>query len=186
MADKEIGDLTSGGAAASGDHVHVVRSSNSRDATLGDAAGKNVGTTSGTVAAGDDSRLRDLASAATLRTGTDTTSALGVANLVSAVNMASLSDAATITVNFANILGAAKVTIAGNRSLGAPSNGKDGFSFLIQVKASGATRTLTLNAAYQLEANAEVGPYSITTSETLVIVGYFDGTTPNVTGILRF
>lgn len=35
MADKEINDLTDGGAAAAGDLVHVVRSGNSRKATIG-------------------------------------------------------------------------------------------------------------------------------------------------------
>lgn len=40
MADKEINDLTNGGAAQTGDLVHVVRSGNSRKVALGDAAGK--------------------------------------------------------------------------------------------------------------------------------------------------
>lgn len=53
MADKEIDDITSGGAAAAGDKVHVFRSPNSREVTLGDAAGKSVGTGAGSVAAGD-------------------------------------------------------------------------------------------------------------------------------------
>lgn len=42
MADKEIPDMTDGGAAASGDLVHVVRGANSRKVALGDAAGKNI------------------------------------------------------------------------------------------------------------------------------------------------
>ncbi len=53
MADKEINDLTDGGAVASGDVGHVVRGANSRKATFGDAAGKSIGTTSGDVAAGN-------------------------------------------------------------------------------------------------------------------------------------
>lgn len=53
MADKEIPDLTSGGAAAAGDVVHAFRTPNSRKATLGDASGKSVGTGSGDVAAGN-------------------------------------------------------------------------------------------------------------------------------------
>lgn len=57
MADKEITDITSGGAATSGDLVHAVRGANSRSVTLGDAAGLNVGTGVSTVAAGDDSRF---------------------------------------------------------------------------------------------------------------------------------
>lgn len=42
MADKEINDLTSGGAAASADIAVVDRGGNSRQITLGDAAGKDV------------------------------------------------------------------------------------------------------------------------------------------------
>lgn len=42
MADKELSDLTSGGAATTGDVVHVLRGPNSRKATLGSAAGKNI------------------------------------------------------------------------------------------------------------------------------------------------
>jgi hypothetical protein len=53
VADKEISDLTSGGAATTGDKVHAFRTPNSRGVTLGSAAGKDVGTGSGTVAAGD-------------------------------------------------------------------------------------------------------------------------------------
>ncbi|RUT32655.1 hypothetical protein EMQ25_05780 [Arsenicitalea aurantiaca] len=86
MADKTIPDLTDGGAPQAGDQVHVFREPNSRRATLGTAAGaassdfatatqggkadtavqpedlgnsasRDVGTTTGTVAAGDDSRI---------------------------------------------------------------------------------------------------------------------------------
>lgn len=62
MADKHIDGeepkLTDGGAAATGDRVHAARPAgggafNSRAVTLGDAAGKDVGTGAGTVAAGD-------------------------------------------------------------------------------------------------------------------------------------
>lgn len=68
MADKEINDLTDGGAAASGDLAHVVRSGNSRKVALGNAAGKDTGTASGTVAAGDDARITGAAAAAMLMT----------------------------------------------------------------------------------------------------------------------
>jgi hypothetical protein len=53
MADLEISGLTDGGAAQDGDLVHAVRGVNSRKVEMGDAAGKNVGTGSGQVAAGD-------------------------------------------------------------------------------------------------------------------------------------
>lgn len=78
MTDKALTDLPDGGAATSGDVIYVVRSGNSRKAafptladvattgdygdldntpTLGGAAALDVGTTAGTVAAGNDSRI---------------------------------------------------------------------------------------------------------------------------------
>lgn len=71
MADKEIPGITSGGAAASGDVVHAFRTPNSRGVTLGNAAGKSTGTTAGTVAAGDDSRITGAIQASLLTTRGD-------------------------------------------------------------------------------------------------------------------
>jgi hypothetical protein len=56
MADVKISDLTDGTAAATGDLIEVERPGTpnvSRRVPLGDAAGKDVGTSAGTVAAGD-------------------------------------------------------------------------------------------------------------------------------------
>lgn len=78
MADKALTDLPDGGAATNGDVIYVVRDGNSRKAAfptladvattgdygdldntppLGGAAALDVGTSAGTVAAGDDSRI---------------------------------------------------------------------------------------------------------------------------------
>lgn len=103
MADKTIPDLTDGGAPQAGDLAHVVRGPNSRKVALGTAAGsatadfatatqggkadtavqpgdlgnsasRNVGTTAGTVAAGDDSRITGaVPSSRTLTAGTGLT-----------------------------------------------------------------------------------------------------------------
>src|SRR5689334_360768 len=107
MADKEIPDLTSGGAAAAGDVVHAFRTPNSRKVTLGGAAGLSVGTGAGTVAAGNDSRLADastsakgiveLATAAEFRAGTDTGRPPVVSEVWSAAGFVTITDGATLT-----------------------------------------------------------------------------------------
>lgn len=97
----------------------------------------------------------------------------------------SLTDAATIAVNL-NTGYDFTVTIAANRNLGAPSNVRHGKKGIIWVSASGATRTLTLNGAWVLEADAEEGPYEIATTERLGICYACDDSTVRVTGILRF
>ena len=55
----DIDDLDDGGAAESGDMVRAIRGSGLVKITLGGAAGLDVGTSAGTVAAGDDARLSD-------------------------------------------------------------------------------------------------------------------------------
>lgn len=60
MVDVKISDLTDGAPIATGDLIEIERPGSpsvSRKATLGDAAGKNIGATAGTVAAGDDARF---------------------------------------------------------------------------------------------------------------------------------
>lgn len=264
MADKEISGLTSGGAAQSGDHVHAKRGANSRDVTLGGAAGLDVGTGSNTVAAGNDSRITgaiassilttrgdmirrgasaperfakgtqyqvltggatdvewgainlaqasavtgvlpaanlpdasttaegvvELATAAEYRTGTDTTRALGVSEVWSAAQLAVLTDGANIAVDLAagfNFGGASNAILGlgGNRTLDAPSNAKSGQCGILWFGAVTSTRTLTLNAAWNLCTGVEVGPYSITTSQLLGVAYAIYGTTVNVTAIIR-
>lgn len=260
MADKEISGLTSGGAAVAGDKVHAFRTPNSRQVTLGGAAGLSVGTTAGTVAAGDDSRITgaipssllttrgdiirrgaaaaerlakgtqyqvlqagandpewaalnlaqaaavtgilpaanlpdastgakgiaEQATAAEYRAGTDTTRFIGVAEAWAAAVPISLTDAATIALDFGSFLNFAVCTLAGNRALGDPTNVKAGQPFILGFIGSGSTRTLTLHSDFQVAAGVEVGPYSITTTQWLYICGFAHGDGfLRVTGIVR-
>lgn len=136
-----------------------------------DAAHLPIGTTSGTVAAGNDSRMTNArtptAHASTHYTGgTDalTPTNIGAANsththaagdLVSGTiayarlpvaATVSLTDAATIATNASqgNLF---RVTIAGNRTLAAPSSPTDGQMCTWEIMASGADRTLTLTTS---------------------------------------
>lgn len=115
--------------------------------TLGSAAALNVGTTAGTVAAGDDARLRDLASTAEIR----------AKNAAKPITMGGAADAAApvaktwtgaVTVDFAEFTGALVVTGTGNVTLGAVSNAKPGTSGTFEFLHSGAARTIAVNATY--------------------------------------
>jgi hypothetical protein len=66
----------------------------------------------------------------------------------SATAVVALVDAATVAVDMATFLNAS-LTIAGNRTLGAPSNTKVGQSGCIKVTASGSTRTLAKHSSYK-------------------------------------
>ena len=84
-------------------------------------------------------------------------------------------------------LGTKTVTVpmSGNRTLSAPTNAKSGQKGILWFAASISTRTLTLNAAWNLMTGVEAGPYSITTAQTLGIAYVVRGTTVYVTAILR-
>lgn len=101
-----------------------------------------------------------------------------------------LTDGATIAVDFAlgyDFGGAsnAPLLLGGNRTLSAPSNALNGKKGILWLGATGATRTLTLNAAWNLATGVEAGPYSITTSQTLGVAYVILGTTVIVTAIVR-
>ncbi len=105
-------------------------------------------------------------------------------------NLAVLTDAATISVDFNagydfGGVSDAALALAGNRTLGAPTNVRNGKKGILWFTASGSTRTLTLNAAWVLASGVEVGPYSITTSQTLGVAYVCRGTNVVVTGIVR-
>lgn len=105
-------------------------------------------------------------------------------------DLAVLTDGATIAVDMNNgydFGGASNAALAlgGNRTLGAPSNVRNGKKGILWFTASGSTRTLTLNAAWTLVTGVETGPYSITTSQTLGIAYVCRGTTVYVTSIIR-
>lgn len=111
MADKTIGNLTAASTPLSGDELlEVEQGGNSRKATISDLVAPLVGTTAGTVAAGDDSRitgaaqkssnLSDLASASTAfgnikQSATD--SVTGVVELAVASEIRAASGAQVVT-----------------------------------------------------------------------------------------
>lgn len=105
-------------------------------------------------------------------------------------DLAVLTDAATIAVNINNgyDFGAASnapLALGGNRTLGAPTNVRNSKKGVLWFTATGATRTLTLDAAWILFDGVEVGPYSITTSQLLGVAYVCRGTTVEITNILR-
>ncbi len=101
-----------------------------------------------------------------------------------------LTDGATIAVNFNNGFdfgGAsnAVLLLGGNRTLSAPTNARNSKKGILWFGATGATRTLTLDAAWNLATGVEAGPYSITTSQELGVAYTTRGTTVIVTAIVR-
>jgi hypothetical protein len=101
-----------------------------------------------------------------------------------------LTDATTIAVDMAagmDFGGASNAALAlsADRALGAPSNVRNGKKGILWFGAAGATRTLTLNAAWKLMKDVETGPYAIPTTEELGVAYAVRGSTVWVTGILR-
>jgi hypothetical protein len=134
--------------------------------------------------------VSEFSTAAEFRTGTDTARSLVVSEVWSAAAISALTDGASIAVNLANGFdfgGASNAALAlgGNRTLSAPTNAKSGQKGILWFTASISTRTLTLNAAWNLMTGVETGPYSITTAQTLGIAYVVRGTTVYVTAILR-
>jgi hypothetical protein len=99
-------------------------------------------------------------------------------------SLVSLTDGATIALDFDTGYDFA-VILGGNRTLGAPTNARSGKKGIVWASATGAARTLTLNAAWVLATGVEAGPYSITTSQVLGIAYAIRGTIIVVTGIVR-
>jgi len=134
----------------------------------------------------------ELATDAETQTGTDTARAVTPANITAkeattaqyrantadrilttdqvwaGADFVALSDAATVTVNFSTSWNFS-LALGGNRTLGNPSNTKNGQCGCISVTASSSTRTLDLGANWKPVIGLEAAPYSITTSETLEI-----------------
>lgn len=133
------------------------------------------------------SGILELATSAEFRTGTDTARALGVAETWAGAAYVALTDAATIATDFSTFLSLASCALGGNRTMGNPSNEKVGQFFVFKFTAVTSTRTLTLHADYVLGVGVEAGPYSITTSETLLVCGFVDATSVlRVTSVIRF
>lgn len=96
----------------------------------------------------------DASAASDIRTGTSTAKVVTPKSLYDASAFMSLTDASTIAVDLATFLNA-KVTIGGNRTLGAPSNAKEGQSGVIKVTQDGTgSRTLAYNSAYKFAGGA--------------------------------
>lgn len=107
----------------------------------GDSATKDVGTTAGTVAAGDDSRFTDARAPLT--------------NIVNAYTKQqyftqyTLTDGATISWD-ADLAQSATVTLAGNRTLANPTNLHAGATYLLLVKQDATgSRTLAYGSNYK-------------------------------------
>ncbi len=95
-----------------------------------------------------------------------------------------LTSAASITANFGTFIDSeCAMTVDG--ALAAPSGVKNGQKGVMWFTASGATRTLTLNAAYLLMTGVEAGPYAITTTQLLGVAYVARGGSIYVTSVLR-
>jgi hypothetical protein len=88
------------------------------------------------------------------------------------------------TVSLATFIDS-ETSLTANRTIAAPTNVKNGQKGVMWFTSSGATRTLTLNAAYLLMTGVEVGPYSITTAQLLGLAYVCRGGNVYITSVLR-
>jgi hypothetical protein len=143
---------------------------------LGGAAVLSVGTTAGTVAAGDDARLSDT------RTPTDAT--VTSAKLTGSITfpartipkVVALTDAATIATD-ASLGNHFTVTLAGNRTLGNPTNPVDGqmVLYVIRQDATGS-RTLAFGADFRATTDVALPTLSTAAAKTDYIGFRYNGT----------
>jgi len=101
-----------------------------------------------------------------------------------------LTDASTITVNFASGFnfggsGNQPLALGGNRILGNPSNVKNGQSGVLWFTATGSTRTLTLGNSWWLCDGVETDPFSISVGALLGVAYVCMGSYIYVSGIIR-
>jgi hypothetical protein len=91
----------------------------------------------------------ELATAAEYRTGTDTARIPAIDQIWAAADYVTLTDAATVAVDLATGINFT-VTLGGNRTLGAPSNTKNGQTGVIEIIQDGTgSRTLAYNAVWK-------------------------------------
>jgi hypothetical protein len=110
---------------------------------------------------------------------------VGCADVQSAIAYQALADAASITFNMANGNNGS-VTLGGNRTLANITNPIPLFGFVVKVAASTSTRTLSLDTNYKVATGVESFPISISTTETVYLVGFVDTSTRFViTGVVR-
>ena len=125
-----------------------------------------------------------LASNSEMQAGT-ASKILIAAILRSAVAYQTLTDGASIAWDMASGNNAL-VVLAGNRTLSNMGNPTPQFGFVLKVTATTSTRTLTLSANYIVAVGVEAFPISITTAETVYIVGFVDTAGRQiVTGVIR-
>lgn len=150
MADKEVGGLSDGGVAASGDLVHAVRSGNSRKVTLGEAAGK-----SATELAADMPNPTTSAKGSVEKATDGEVYAATADKYLSADLIESASAEIVLTDGSSPAFdwdaGINRVwTLAANRTLPNPTNGQPGTHRQIRVIGNNATdRTLGFGTQYE-------------------------------------
>ena len=87
-----------------------------------------------------------------------------------------LTDAATIAID-ASLGSVFKVTLAGNRTLGAPTNSTDGQTITILVRQDGTgSRTLAYNAVYQFNTTNAQPTLTITAGAKDYLTFMYDAT----------
>lgn len=129
--------------------------------------------TSLTVTAGSTTAqgVLEIATASEWRTGTDTARALGVAETWNAGAEVTLTDAATIAIDFATGINFV-VTLGGNRTLGNPTNEKVGQMGFIRVVQDGTGgRTLSTNTDWEWAGGAM--PSISTTAADQSVIFYY-------------
>lgn len=93
---------------------------------------------------------------------------------VAAPTTATLTDAATVTWNWATGQNAT-LSISADRALALPSNARTGATGMLHVTATGANRSLTLAAGYTL-ANGYSSPLTIVSGSKNLLSVWYDGT----------
>ncbi|MBA1143194.1 hypothetical protein [Mesorhizobium neociceri] len=78
------------------------------------------------------------------------------------------------------------VALSTNATLGNPTNANQLFGFVLKVTAVTSSRTLTVSANFVVATGVEAFPITVTTSETVFLVGFVDTTSRLViTGVIR-
>lgn len=171
---------TGASGAGSGD---MVAAQNLNDVADKPTAFSNIKQAASTSATG----VVEIATAAEYRTGTDTVRTLGISEVWSAAGFVTITDSATLTFDMSTWLSLIQTTLAGNRTVGDPTNVKPGQHFMWKLTATGSTRTFTLHADFKVATGIEPFPLSITTSETVYVYGFAESTNViRVTSVQRF
>lgn len=150
--DPLTGDMTVNVGSVTGAGTHIDWTI-SLGATAGVPGTRQISAAGLATGGGDFSADRTItvpaAAAADIRTGTDATKAVTAAALTGAAAFGALTDAATVAWDAAAIGFNAKVTIAGNRVFGAPTNLSDGLTYTLDISQDATgTRVPSWNAIW--------------------------------------